>query len=234
MDDKKSDFNWGERSIYNLPYDPFCMTVDNKDADDANNRIWNNKNVLRIEVINIDNVFTSYMSTVDDDGIAFDAPLPNVNNGIYRWEQDFEVIYPDPDDLGGHTIGYDPVKGKTYNTDTTKFGANSDFKKQTQSFVDWFKWLVATRNSYNVKTNWWNAGTYSSGAEAFRATAAQHLDLYKMAAYYCIMLRCGLVDSGERNVQIKTYDGVHFHFIISRLVIANTDFRIIRFTTICS
>jgi hypothetical protein len=33
-----------------------------------------------------------------------------------------------------------------------------------------------------------------------------------MAAYYIFVLRFGLVDSLERNAQIKTYDGVHFHY----------------------
>jgi hypothetical protein len=46
----------------------------------------------------------------------------------------------------------------------------------------------------------------------FEAEAAQHLDLYKMAAYYIFVMRFGLVDSLERNAQIKTYDGVHFHY----------------------
>jgi len=46
----------------------------------------------------------------------------------------------------------------------------------------------------------------------FRETAADHLDLYKLAAYYVFFVRFGLVDSVERNVQIKTYDGVHFHY----------------------
>jgi len=33
-----------------------------------------------------------------------------------------------------------------------------------------------------------------------------------MAAYYIFVLRFGLVDSLERNAQIKTYDGQHFHY----------------------
>jgi hypothetical protein len=53
---------------------------------------------------------------------------------------------------------------------------------------------------------------YSTPQEAFEATAASHLDLYKIAAYYIFVLRFGLVDSLERNAQIKTYDGVHFHY----------------------
>jgi hypothetical protein len=46
----------------------------------------------------------------------------------------------------------------------------------------------------------------------FRSEASQHLDLYKIAAYYIFMLRFGLVDSLERNAQLKTYDGQHWHF----------------------
>ena len=195
MEDKKSDFCYGERSIYNSdPFDPFCLTVANKDEDIDENKVWDNKNVLRIEVINIDNKFTSYMSEIDDRGIAFDQPIQA--QGIYRWEQDFELIYPDPDDVQGHAIGEPKKNGGFYTKDTTKFGEDSEFRKQTQSFVDWFKWLVSTYNNQ----------------QKFQNEAAQHIDLYKMAAYYIIMLRCGLVDSGERNVQIKTYDGVHFHY----------------------
>jgi hypothetical protein len=46
----------------------------------------------------------------------------------------------------------------------------------------------------------------------FREEAADHLDLYKLAAYYVFFMRFGLVDSVERNVQLKTYDGVHWHY----------------------
>jgi hypothetical protein len=36
--------------------------------------------------------------------------------------------------------------------------------------------------------------------------------LYKLAAYYIFFLRFGLVDSVERNAQLKTYDGQHWHY----------------------
>ena len=186
MDDKKSDFTYGERSIYNAdPKDPFCLKVENKDNDTDDYKVWDNTNVLRIEVLNINTLFTSYMNDHDENNIDFEARIPQSTGDIFRWEQDFEMIYPDPDDLEGK-----PEKG------TDKWGVNSKFRRTAQPFVDWFRWLVST---YNNPTK-------------FRAEAAQHLDLYKMAAYYITMLRCGLVDSGERNVQIKTYDGVHFHY----------------------
>lgn len=216
MEDKKSDFNYGERSIYKAdPSDPFCLKTENKKADTAANRIWDNDDVLRIEVLDINNVFTSYMSWTKD-GQTFDADIPeeveettdpetgivtrSVKERHYHWEESFEMIYPDPGDIEPKTA------------DEEKFGVQSKFVRKAQPFIDWVKWLTDCRNNYNIATRWWDAGTYSSAQDAFDATAEDHLDLYKMAAYYIFMLRFGLVDSGERNVQIKTYDGVHFHY----------------------
>ena len=182
MEDKKSDFNYGERSIYKAdPKDPFCLTIENKDFDTDDNKIWDNSGVLRMEVLNLNNNFVSYMSDHDENGLDFEARVGD----NFRWESDFEMIYPDPDDLAGKA-----EKG------TDKWGVNSKFKRTAQPFVDWFRWLTSTYQNQ----------------EKFQNEAAQHLDLYKMAAYYITMLRLALVDSGERNVQIKTYDGVHFHY----------------------
>ena len=212
MEDKKSDFNYGERSIYKAdPTDPFCLKTANKKADTAANKVWDNRNVLRIEVLDINDLFTSYMSWTKD-GVDFDADVPEVRTtdpetGVvsvierhYKWEENFEMIYPDPDDIEPKTAAEE------------KFGSQSKFVAKAKPFIDWVKWLTDCRNNYNKATQWWAAGTYNSAQVAFDATAADHLDLYKMAAYYIFMLRFGLVDSGERNVQIKTYDGVHFHY----------------------
>lgn len=212
MEDKKSDFNYGERSIYKAdPTDPFCLKTANKKADTAANKVWDNDKVLRIEVLDINDLFTSYMSWTKD-GVAFDADVPEVRTtdpetGVvsvierhYKWEENFEMIYPDPDDIEPKTAAEE------------KFGNQSKFVAKAKPFIDWVKWLTDCRNNYDKATQWWAAGTYNSAQAAFDATAADHLDLYKMAAYYIFMLRFGLVDSGERNVQIKTYDGVHFHY----------------------
>jgi len=80
-------------------------------------------------------------------------------------------------------------------TQNKQFSA-SKFQQTVQPFTDWLGWLV---------------GTYGNQTK-FQEEAAAHLDLYKMAAYYIFVLRFGLVDSLERNAQIKTYDGVHFHY----------------------
>lgn len=189
MEDKKSDFNFGERSIYKAAAtDPYCLTIEHKNDDTAANRIWNNNKVLRMEVININTTFSSYMSMTDPDNVDFDAIVidSETNKPVqYRFEQDYELIYPDPDDVEG-----DEALG------TDKFGANSKFLATVQPFLDWYGWLVSTYQNHTK----------------FRSEAAAHIDLYKMAAYYIFPLRLGLVDSLERNAQIKTYDGQHFHY----------------------
>ena len=187
MDDKKSDFLYGERSIYRVPEDPFCLTTTHAKDDSSDNVIWNNNNVLRIEVIESNNVYSSYMTTngFTDVENVINETTGEIIDTRYKWEGAFEMIYPDPDDIAG-----DPAAG------TDKFGTNSKFVRKAQPFIDWYNWVVSTRNNQ----------------AKFQAEAADHLDLYKLAAYYIFALRFGLVDSMERNAQIKTYDGVHFHY----------------------
>ena len=192
MDDKKSDFCYGERSIYSIPFDPFCLTNAHKDDDTDANLVWDNKNVLRVEVVGSNVPFTSYMThdhftdivTVEETD-SQGEPTGNTHRS-YNWEQAFEMIYPDEDD-----IAKDDAKAGI-----DKFNPNSKYVRKIQPFIDFHEWVVSTRNNQ----------------AKFEAEAAQHLDLYKMAAYYIFVLRFGLVDSLERNAQIKTYDGVHFHY----------------------
>jgi len=184
MEDKESDYCYGERSIYKASSkDVFVLTSTYKGLDTDANNIWDNTNVSRFEVLDVNSIYTSYMGNTGFTSIITDSITGQPVQ--YGFEQKFEMIYPDPDDLNGN-----PTNG------TDKFGANSKFLRKATPFINWFNWLV---------------GTYKNQTK-FEAEAAQHLDLWKMAAYYIPMLRYGLVDSCERNAQIKTYDGVHFHY----------------------
>lgn len=182
MEDKKSDFCYGERSIYKADADdPFCLTTTNKDNDTSDNKIWDNTNVLRMECLTVNSEVSSFMSS---DGISDIVYDDDGNADSYGIEADFELIYPDPDDLEGSSS-----KG------TDKFGTNSKFLKKIQPFLDFHTWITGTYNDQDT----------------FESEAASHLDLYKLAAYYIIFIRGGLVDSVERNAQYKTYDGTHWH-----------------------
>ena len=183
MEDKKSDFCYGERSIYKTSRkDPFCLTTVNAKGDTKENRIWNNKDVLRMEVLAVNSKYSSYLSDANFEDVVFDANQKRIG---YKWEEAFELTYPDPDDVMG-----DPAMG------TDKFGVNSKYLATVNPFINLFKWIVSTKDNHTK----------------FQAEASAHLDLYKLAAYYIFCLRFGLVDSMERNAQIKTYDGTHFHY----------------------
>jgi hypothetical protein len=187
MDDKKSDFSYGERSIYAIPSDPFCLTVPHKDEDTNANKVWDNGKVLRIEVVGSNVPFTSYMTHNNFTDIVSveDETTGNVTQ-MYNWEQAFELIFPDEDD-----IAKDDAKAGI-----NKFNPSSKYVQKVQPFIDFHAWVVSTYQNQSK----------------FQAEAAQHLDLYKMAAYYVFCMRFGLVDSLERNAQLKTYDGVHWHY----------------------
>ena len=187
MDDKKSDYHFGERSIYAVPTDPFCLTVTHKKDDTDTNKVWDNSNVLRIEIVGSNVPFSSYMTDNGFENIVEieDEATGNITR-MYNWEQAFELVYPDEDDLEE-----DDAKAGI-----NKFNPNSKYVQKVQPFIRFYKWVVSTRNNQ----------------QKFQEEAAQHLDLYKMAAYYIFFLRFGLVDSVERNAQLKTYDGQHWHY----------------------
>jgi len=87
MDDKKSDYCYGERSIYAVPADPFCLTNTHKDEDTDANCVWDNKNVLRMEVVGSNVPFTSYMTHANFNDIV---EVENESTGdvtrMYNWE----------------------------------------------------------------------------------------------------------------------------------------------------
>ena len=216
MDDKKSDHIYGERSIYHFgtDNDPFVLKTENTKngpngkQDTSENCVWDNKDVLRIEVVLPNTRLTSYMDFNVRDNNNVSHPCTDIkydeygNAERYFWEDYFEMIYPDEDD-----IAEDDAK-----SGLTKFSQNSKFVKKAKPFIDFLKWITDCKTNFNNKTDWWSAGTYSSTQQAFEATAHDHLDLYKVAAYYIFFLRFGLVDSVERNAQLKTYDGQHWHY----------------------
>jgi len=74
MEDKGADFCYGERSIYKASSkDPFCLTTLHAKDDTDTNLIWDNKNVLRIEVTSVNSLFTSYLSDTDFTKVINDA-----------------------------------------------------------------------------------------------------------------------------------------------------------------
>jgi hypothetical protein len=121
MYDKKSDYIYGERSIYYTSdtSDPFCLKAANSKLDKATNKIWDNDKVLQIEVVYPNSPLTSYVNDVvaesyeldeNDNLIAapnspqyrFDHVVSTDSSGKptkFQWEEHFDLIYPDKDDI---------------------------------------------------------------------------------------------------------------------------------------
>jgi hypothetical protein len=195
MDDKKSDYTYGQRSIYkvvdskngtNNAQDPFCVKRDQEgnplwDEDDGY-KIWDNNKVLRIECLSVNSTLADFRGyTADNSRRRFDDFISGSDeeSTSIGWEEDFELVYPEKEEI----------------TTNKRFDPNK-FRQTIQPFTDWLEWIISTYQNQSK----------------FEAEAPEHLDLYKMAAYYIFVLRFGLVDSLERNAQIKTYDGQHFHY----------------------
>ena len=221
MDDKKSDFLYGERSIYHHDdeKDPFCLKIANKSKDKNDYKVWDNSNVLRIEGILADDSLSSFLDynmqatendpinsgTVSCETVKYDEGRNPVG---YYWETNFEMIYPDPDDL----CTVDGVEDKSL-----KFAQNSKFVQKAQPWLQFLQWItgIAQMNKQAIRQGM----PYVEGStritqvalDEFKRTAHDHIDFYKLAAYYIFFLRFGLTDSVERNAQWKTYDGQHWH-----------------------
>lgn len=220
MDDKKSDYVYGERSIYLTDdiTDPFCLKIDNKKKDKSENKVWDNKDVLQVEVVYPNSPLTSYSSksiassyTLDEnDNLIpsgeqhrFDDPYTTDQSGkttSYYWEQHFELIYPDKEDIVDDNNNFSP----------------DEFQQKVTPFMQFLEWITdvaALKSNGNVIGD---SGSQARVTQAelnkFIAEAHDHLDLYKLAAYYIFFLRFGLIDSVERNAQLKTYDGQHWHY----------------------
>lgn len=220
MDDKKSDYVYGERSIYftDDATDPFCLKIENKKKDIATNKVWDNNNVLQIEVVYPNSPLTSYTSKTvassyeldENDNLIpsgvqhrFDDPYTKDQSGnttSYYWEQHFELIYPDKEDITDKNDNFSPEK----------------FTETVNPFMQFLEWITDVAALRNTGSTLGETGSQSRVTQAelnkFIAEAHDHLDLYKLAAYYIFFLRFGLIDSVERNAQLKTYDGKHWHY----------------------
>ena len=81
------------------------------------------------------------------------------------------------------------------------------------NFLNWITDVAALKTTGNVLgATGSQARVTQAELNKFIAEAHDHLDLYKLAAYYIFFLRFGLIDSVERNAQLKTYDGQHWHY----------------------
>ena len=153
--------------------------------------------------------------------------LGNLKPLNYYWEDYFELIFPDGDDLADDDIeenNLNKFSGR-YKTESESVDPNfkwpkdannkhltSKFIRRSQSWIDFLKWIcsIGQLNKDNQGNAIIDGNVNQIALNKFIEEAHDHLDLYKLAAYYIFYIRFGLVDSVERNAQYKTYDGKHW------------------------
>ena len=202
MDDKKSDYLYGERSIYDCPNDPYCFDHDK----DEWNVLWDNSNVTRFEYLSnthplsidaprgVQDFFRPpQMFTPDDDEQEVETtPGGGESSGAvssdatYDFEQALELIYPDIDDLRGKNkwpLNYANVGDLT-----------NDSAHANRLYI-LKKWISECRAAQEA----------GDGYAKFRREAADHLDLEQWQCYYCVAMPNGTFDNIVRNLQLTTF-----------------------------
>jgi len=174
MDDKKSDYVYGERSIYYTDdtTDPFCLKTENSKKDKGANKVWDNDKVLQIEVVYPNSPLTSYNSKIlyssyhldeNDELIPDEGATQTPYNAVtatdssgnpteYLWEQHFELIYPDKEDITDKNGDFDSAK----------------FTATVKPFGDFLEWItdVAALRSTGTK-GVIDGVTYTTGAKSY-------------------------------------------------------------------
>jgi hypothetical protein len=139
MDDKKSDFVYGQRSIYyakdtstgaNNANDPFCVKLNSAtgkslwdEKADTTKKIWDNEHVIRLEALSVNSTLVDYRGYVADNSHRrFDDFIEGSDekNTSMGWEEDFELVYPDKEDITTNKR-FDPIK----------------YRNIVQPFTDW-------------------------------------------------------------------------------------------------
>lgn len=193
MNDKKDDYLYGERTIYNCPGDPFCF-------DDAHDKkaylpLWDNTHVTRFEfksnnhpISTGKDVSTFYKQPQeferDDDEVVSDGEggdASGMSATNYDFEQALEIIYPDYDDFFN--------KNKEFELDK--------YHKHVSKLFKFFEW---TSKTYALD----NGGPKSQAA--FQRSAERHMNLDFWAAYYIFAMTNGCFDSLVRNMQLTTFE----------------------------
>ena len=183
MEEKKSNFTNGMRSIYDTidsdgNPDPFQFKVK------GGNRLWDNENCYQMELLTSVDDMTLFLDDVDWDAEDSDG------NKIR--EKQFELVYPDEDDIlkeGGTTLLYE-----TWNKFYTKFLHPVCSTKGTIKYHDSIETITGNQLDFN---------NLYYGENSI-------MDRWHFAAYYCLFLRNCCSDSLARNMELTTYDGQHW------------------------
>lgn len=188
MEEKKSNYANGMHSIYdtvdaNGNPDPFKFYTKDKNSE----RLWDNEDCLQVEIVER-----------SDNTMLLDSSLDAIRNTT-----NFELIYPDPDDIK-----------EEHEKDSSKPTVNDFWQKFFDGFVD----PIRLKDYEPATTKEEHDQMVQDAQEEFDAIYASYrtdyahcpIEKWHFVAYYCLMLRHCCVDSALRNIELTTYDGQHW------------------------
>ena len=108
------------------------------------------------------------------------------NNG--GWQDSFEARYPDDS------------------------GKPSEATRAEGALKSICTWINSTKGAATLSNNEIVVGNYTL-MNKFSSEKWEHLDVYKLAAYYVYLMRFGGVDQTVKNAMFTTEDGVHWFYI---------------------
>ena len=180
MEEKKSNFSNGMRSIYdaideNGYPDPFQFRSKGE-------RIWDNSGCHQIEL----------KTSVDDMTLFLDDSAwdNRDSKGKLVREDQFELVYPDEDDL--------------YEEDPS----GSTYMAEWNLFKNTFLHPIATSKTSSGRPKYHSVleEAMKGNQDAFNQLYGYNINRWHFAAYYCLVLRNCCSDSTARNMEMTTYD----------------------------
>lgn len=178
MEEKKSNFTNGMRSIYDTldsegNPDPFQFKTK------GGTRLWDNEGCHQMELLTSTDDLTLFLDDSDWNDID--------DKGDYIREKMYELVYPDEDDL----IEEDPSGQLVQN--------------EWKIFYDTFLNPVCTTKG-PIKYGSTIEAAMQGDQTAFNELYGRNINRWHFAAYYCLMLRNCCSDSLARNIELTTYD----------------------------
>lgn len=179
MEEKKANYSNGMHSIYD--------TVDDSGNPDpfqfrskTGNKLWDNEGCHQMELLT---------STDDMDLFLDDSDWNRLDDkGELIRENQFELIYPDEDDL-----------------------TDAEIEAEWQLFYDTFLHPICETKGSEKYHNYRPGDDISSiirgNQTAFNQLYGTKLSRWHFAAYYCLALRNCCSDSMARNIELTSYDG---------------------------
>ena len=216
-----------------IPVDTWCLKADYAESSSTHNtgiaRLWND--VMKNAKINGEYVFrTEAQKAAIESGYQYDVRTTVDGFPIvvfYRLDEDSDLIF-----LGKYNFNNDKSTENVFGFrdipgfDNTNMqcwevlnnGNDLALFKTSENFDDNWEEAYESRypdvknpNTANLKsfTEW----MASVSQEDFVNQKWEHLDIYKVAAYYIYFTRFGAVDQTVKNAMFTSEDGVHFYFI---------------------